>query len=236
MEVVAEDSSRPGLGLNYFRTRAAGTIAPVSTWVGTWKDPTSSGTLCSPARGSGISQRKGNQIEIQDLAIQGHLFYQPTLKADQLDRVEYPVVVRVSLVLDKASHGSQPLSEDVFTTTSANDYIYAPPSLQGQHRYTVWDQFFEISPTVATCHTYETSPGVFIPVILTGGQYIPFNLRLQLEEPLRVRFNQSNTGTMSDILDNSFHVSMNVWTPYSSGSLTHDVDYMYSAVVAYTDK
>ena len=55
-----------------------------------------------------------------------------------------------------------------------------------------------------------------------NGKVVPFKMTLKFRQPIKVRFNQTNGGTIADIIDNSLHFFANC----NSGSFVLTLDYL----------
>lgn len=214
---------RPGYGLvgrtpggavlgemKYFDTAVSNQIVPaLATWVGTTLDPATFNTLCVPVVGAAFNQRIGKEINIVKIKIRGSFTLQPRNGTTNLDA---PTVIRYGVFQDMQTNATQAGGQLVMTPTST--VIQAPFTFQNIDnfgRFKVLKDKVGVlqDPNIVGDATNHDS----------NGKVIPFKMNIKFKKPIQVRFNQTNGGTIADIIDNSLHFYANC---NNAGSITLD--------------
>lgn len=155
--------------------------------------------LCSPQTGASLNNRIGRQIEIRKIKIHGHIYCAPqTLQAD----ADPGTKVRVVLVQDMQTNGAQMAGTDLFGPPTANGSLslnaFQDPKNFGRFRV-LKDKMFQISDL-------NLANNAAASTVIQTSKLINFKMNVNFKQPIRVRFNALTTGTVSDIVDNSFHL------------------------------
>lgn len=182
----------------YFDTRLALTSIPsVAAWTGTEFDPTTFNTLCVPTVGSAVNQRIGREIKVHKIKINGHIRTAKIDAAVALDATH----IRIALVQDTQTNATQMQGEQVFTATITTDE--APLTFQNI------DNFGRFR-VLKDKHITLQDPNLFGATGAdVNGLVRPFKFSVKFNNPISVRFNATNGGSVADIVDNSFHVVAN---------------------------
>jgi len=204
----------------YFTSTVSARAFPESqTWVDTEIDPTTFNTLCLPVEGADISQRIGRKISVYKIAIRGTI--QQTNASDQPDVLANPAF-RLILYIDQQTNGVQSQGEEVMAAPGgAATVLTAFNSFQnlanlGRFRI-LRDKIYR--GTVQTAGTDGAS------TVSINSNHIPFKMTVRFRNPVIIRFNATNGGTIGDIVDNSFHLIGNK----SGTSYDHTINYQCRA-------
>lgn len=189
--------------MKYFDTALSGLsfAVPVvtTTWpAGAMADPVTFNTLCCPQVGAAINQRIGRQIHIHKIKIQGYINIPGQSAQNAADNSS---CIRLILVQDNQTNGTQMTAAQLLADNSAADttiHSYQNLSNFGRFRVlkdkkiTVSDMTLTGSPTAGD--------------VVQSGFKRAFKMNVTFKNPVSVRFNATNGGTIADIVDNSFHV------------------------------
>ena len=200
---------RPGYGLvgrtpgggvlgemKYFDTAVAARPVPqLASWVGTTLDPTTFNTLCVPVVGAAYNQRIGKEINIVKLKIRGRSLVAPV---ETSGAGIHPTTIRYGVFQDMQTNAVQADGNLVMTPTST--VFQAPFTFQNIDNFgrfkVLKDKVFTIQdPNLAG---NETAHDV-------NGKTHTFKMTIKFFKPIQVRFNNTNGGTIADIIDNSLH-------------------------------
>lgn len=209
----------------YFDTfLSAQAIAEGTAWTGTELDPATLNTLCVPSEGSDIDNRVGRQICIHALRIRGVI--STAALPDQADVAQVPTL-RLVLFQDMQTNGLQAQGEDLMAAPGAATaplVVSTFQNLSNLGRFRVLkDKTIKLGMPYAG--TDGTNTNSIIP-----GQNIPFKLNYKFKNPVLMRFNATNGGTVADIIDHSFHLIG------SLSNATWAATISYQCRTAYTDK
>ena len=204
---------RPGYGLvgrtpgggvlgemKYFDTAvSARTVPQVATWVGTTLNPATFDTLCVPVVGAAYNQRIGKEINIVKLKIRGR--FSALAIASSSVGVQ-PTTIRYGVFQDMQTNSVQADGNLVMTPTAT--IAQAPFTFQNIDNF---GRFKVLKDKVCTLQDpnmagSETAHDV-------NGQSYTFKMTLKFRKPIQVRFNNTNGGTIADIIDNSLHFFAN---------------------------
>lgn len=184
----------------YFESfRAAVALVATADWTNTEFDPVSTAGqngLFSPPQGTGIGERIGRRCRVKKIRIRGQV-----LLTTGVALGDGPFDVRIVLVQDKQTNAAQAQGEQVFAYGGAG----TPAATNGINLMQSTATFgrFKILKDVRLCsgdYNY-TAAG-------NGNQvWIPFKFSVKLNQI--VNFNTTTTGTITDVVDNSFHIMAN---------------------------
>lgn len=174
-------------------------VAESTNWTGTELDPGTANCLFSPVTGNDINNREGRKVNVYKIKIRGLITRitdttQTTVSADP--------ATRVILVMDTQTNGTQMQGEDLMTTSEASVSITFTgfQNLANLGRFRVLkDKTYYPTPNVAVNNASATT-------VSQAGGNIPFKMNVVFKEPVVVRFNATDGGTVADIIDNSFHL------------------------------
>jgi len=193
--------------MKYFDSlRTVSTITPSNNWTGTEYDPNvvpvaNMNTLFAPTQGAGIDQRIGKAAKIHKIKIHGTLT--GPAQADQV-APDDAAIVRIALVQDMQTNSTQAQGEQIFTPPATATFPLALDSFQNIDNFgrfkVLKDKYFVMNPT---------SPAWDGTNLEQAGSCRKFKWTINFKEPVEVRFNATNGGTVADVVDNSFHIIAN---------------------------
>jgi len=199
--------------MKYFTTELAATAIPsVAAWTGTEFDPTTFNTLCVPIVGAAINERIGKQIKILKIKVNGLITVAPQADATATDA---GTKIRLILYQDKQTNSAQAQGEQVMTpSTNASNAPNVFQNIDNFGRFQVLKDktILMDSPSIS----YDGTN------IEQSGLVRNFKFSIKFKEPVAVRFNATNGGSVADIVDNSFHIIANS----SSASLVAGIQYV----------
>lgn len=181
----------------YYDRELNTTIATVSTaFTGAELDPATTNALFAPTQGNDISNREGRKCLVHSVRINGMIIIPAQVNQTAGDE---GCCIRLGLVMDKQTNGTQLNSEDVWTSgTAAAPILMSFQNTQFFGRFQVLkEKTFNIQPNNIT---YDGTN------LEQQGSIRAFKLKYTWKTPLVVNFNATNGGTVADIVDNSFHV------------------------------
>jgi hypothetical protein len=182
--------------MKYFDTAVSSKAVPnAATWVGSTIDPTTFNTLCVPVVGAAYNQRIGKEINIVKLKIRGQ-FIVPIDTTSGLGFT--PVVVRYGIFQDMQTNSTQADGNLVMTPTST--------SAQSPFTFQNIDNFgrFKVLKDKTGVIQDPNMAGSDTAHDVNGKTHL-FKMTIKFRKPIQVRFNQTNGGTVADIIDNSLH-------------------------------
>jgi len=186
--------------MKYFDTELAATsvAAVTTTWVATTlRDPTTFNCLFVPVVGAAINQRIGRQVNVMKIKMQGYVNI-PAQSAQAA--ADNSSCVRFILVQDMQTNAAAMTAAQLLSDQAGPDTtIHAFQNLSNFGRFrvlkdkkiTVSDMTLTGSPTTAD--------------VVQSGFKRAFKFNINFKQPVSVRFNATNGGTIADIIDNSFH-------------------------------
>lgn len=194
--------------MKYFDSEKEGTaIAASADWTATEYDPgvvpvAAMNTLFAPTVGAGINQRIGKACDVHRIKING-VIHVPA-QANQIG-ADVSSLIRIALVQDDQTNGVQAQGEQIFTDPVTNEN---PISLCSFQQINNFGRFKVIRDKMIH--------GKMVTMTFDGtnveqqGYSIPFKLKKDFgRKPVKVRFNNTNGGTVADIVDHSWHVIAN---------------------------
>jgi len=192
-----------GLGeMKYSDSYVSGSTIPESTdWSSTVLDPSTANCLFSPIQGNDINNREGRKVNLYKLKIRGVISgnainSQATVTQDQ-------TAIRFMVVQDTQTNGSQMTGGQLMAAPGAATTLLTFTTFQSLvnlGRFKVLkDKVFWPSPAIVVNNTTAST----VSQVMAD---IPFKFTFVFKKPIVVRFNATNGGTISDIIDNSFHV------------------------------
>jgi len=179
-------------------------VLAASSWAGCEIDPSHAtsdtpGCIGVVLNSAAFNGRVGRRIRVRKLRIRGDI--DVPLQTNQTS-ADAAGLVRIVLYQDKQTGGVQAQAEEVIDNGESCDVmadgliIHAPqnPSNFGRFRV-LWDKTFKLTPPPIS---YDGTN------VEQAGYQIPFKINVKCDVP--INFNQTNGGTVADIVDNSFHV------------------------------
>jgi len=185
--------------MKYFDTLLAGSaIVEDHTWAGTEQDPATFLTFFVPVVGAGINQRIGKAAKVLKWKVRGMITCGPQANQTGADPA---ATVRIIAYIDKQTNSAQAQGENVMTSGGAGGDsvgIHTFQNIDNFGRFQVlWDKTFTLqNPNMS----YD---GTNIEQV---GLEKTFKFTHKFRKPLQVRFNNTNGGTIADIVDNSLHM------------------------------
>ena len=182
--------------MKYFDTSvSASPVLNVANWAGTINDPPLFNTLCAPSVGAAHNQRIGKEINIVKLKIRGQ-FIVPIDTTAGLGFT--PVVVRYGIFQDMQTNSTQADGNLVMTPTST--------SAQSPFTFQNIDNFgrFKVLKDKTGVMQDPNMAGSDTSHDVNGKTHL-FKMTIKFRKPIQVRFNNTNGGTVADIIDNSLH-------------------------------
>jgi len=198
--------------MKYFDTELASPAIPaIAAWTGTEFDPTTFNTLCVPVVGAAINQRIGKAIKVLKIKVNGFVACAPQVDATALDA---GTKVRLILYQDKQTNAAQAQGEQVMTPSTGT--VNAPNVFQNI------DNFGRFQVLKDKTLIFDNANASYDGTNMEqSGLVKNFKFSIKFREPVQVRFNATNGGTVADIVDNSFHIIANA----SSASLVPVIQY-----------
>jgi len=156
------------------------------------------GGLVQPTTGSSLCNRIGRQIEVRKIKVHGNFSINP--QAAQPD-ADPGTKIRLLLVQDMQTNGAAMLPNDLLGPTQANGTrlinCFQDPKNFGRFRV-LKDKMYQVSDLNITA--------LAGPAVIQAGKVVNFKMNVNFKTPIRIRFNATTSGTISDVVDNSFHI------------------------------
>lgn len=202
--------------MKYFDSELiASSVTSAASWLSTNLDPAlvpvaGINTLFAPTVGAGISQRIGKSCDVYKIKIRGLVGVSQTGDDTTANR---GCMVRLALVEDMQTNGSQLSGNLVFTTPTSTEAETAICSFQNINNFgrfrVMKDKLFLLQDTNMVGAENDFT---------RNGLVKPFKWTIKFRQPRKVRFNAVNGGTIADIVDNSWHIiglaSTDAYAPY----------------------
>lgn len=208
--------------MKYFdSTKASTLVNSTRLWTNSVYDPATINTLFCPTEGPDINQRVGREVHVHGISIRASI--ETDVQANQTLQ-DSPAAIRVMLVQDTQTNAAQMLAADLMTAGASTnkDAIHAFENVNNLDRFKIYHDKIHIlqNPNVAFDGT-NMEQGAIIKY---------FEYHVEFKKPVIVRFNATNAGDITDIVDNSFHIVCN------SSSLQLLPRLNYTCRTCYTDK
>lgn len=166
------------------------------------QNPNTQQTLFSPTRGTDINQRNNRVAWVHSIHIRGIIDIQFQTGATAWTVDEAPLF-RVLLIQDTQSNGvNVPTTEilgptQVFPDVASGILAFQNPSTVS--RFKILDEKF-----INAYEYFATAIGFSTQVQL--GKTLTYDLKFTPKEPIKINFNGQNSGSLADIVDNSFSI------------------------------
>lgn len=193
--------------MKYFDTFVDQVQIPGSNaaWLNTTIDPSTYNTLCVPVVGAGYNQRIGKEIKVLKIKIRGQIKANET----QIATGSFNgYSVRFGVFQDMQTNATQANASLVMSPTPTDEG--APYTFQNIDNF---GRFKVLKDKIVTLQDPNLIGAA--PTIGQNGLTKTFKMSIKFRQPVNIRFNQANGGTIADIIDNSFHVFAN--SNYISG-------------------
>lgn len=159
------------------------------------------GVMVLPQEGSDIDNRIGRKISLYKLAIRGIISHGGA--SDQADILPNDII-RIILWMDTQTNA---------TVTTSGSLMRTPTNATAPILFTQFQnlsnlgRFRVLKDVVVRCppSTSGTDGANTTSQAITD---IPFKFTIKFRKPVTIRFNSTNGGTIGDIVDNSFYLSM----------------------------
>lgn len=190
----------PGVGISetkYFDAELAQSAITVSatTWANCEMDPAGLGTIFAPTTGSAYNQREGRKLWVKKIKINGWLIA-PAV-AD-LTASKQATTVRVILFMDKQTNGLQADAESLMGSGADTlpTICFQKPANFGRYRV-LKDKTFQFSNANLSWDGTNMEMQGIVKM---------FKMKVNFKKKILVNYNNTNGGTIADIVDNSFHI------------------------------
>lgn len=162
-------------------------------------DPTQGG-FPTPQEGDDSFSRDGRSITVDEIYIRGFVRFNG---AEDQNFVPDGKIVRLLLYQDTQTNAAQCVSQDVVTNFMATSYL-ASSFMRNPNG---WTRFNSIAEKCIECPPQPLAAvaGVQNDYSFSSNS-VPFEIYHKFREPVKIRFNATNGGTIADIVDNSFHI------------------------------
>lgn len=153
------------------------------------------GALFAPIQGNGVSNREGNKVLVHKITIKGEINVNPL--ANQTAGYQGNKI-RILIVMDTQTNAASAAGNLILSSATLSNQINAFQSTANFGRFRVlYDKMFKFdNPNLSWDGTN----------IEYDGLRRHFKFVKKFKKPLLVRFNNTNGGTVADIVDNSFHL------------------------------
>lgn len=194
--------------------RSLTTITPnAASWTGCEYDPDTVPELClfAPVLGDDISNRTGRKVYAKNIRITGHLLAAAGTGGAV---AEQPCQVRLVVYQDKQTNGAQSQAEDLLSSGDATNALDMFQNASNFGRFKVWaDETFLVGVNPALAGLTSA--------FVSNGSVVPFKFNI----PVNTWINYRNTvtGTVTDVVDNSFHLIANVEGSTQTCSIVYKV-------------
>jgi len=185
-------------------------VATTTTWpAGTMSDPTTTinlgsaavaNPLClmAPTVGSGLNQRVGREVKVMKIKIHGQI----NIPAQSFQSGgDTSAVIRLLLVQDTQTNSAQMTGAQLF-----NDASSALTTLQSFQNPNNFGRFKVLRDKMMTFSNINVAGSPTTGDLVQSGMAQKFKLNYVFPGGVSVRFNNTNGGTVADIIDNSFHI------------------------------
>jgi len=188
----------------YFDSQLANTTIQNSTtdWNNTEDDPTTLNTLFAPILGDDFNNRTGRNVRLLSVKVRGEIRY--AVQTGQ-STVDITPKIRVILYLDKQTNGVQAQGEDLIQSGSST-----APSIDMFQNVNNFGRFKVLRDKSMSL----TQPNLVAATaagntIIQGANVRSFEFTYNWRKGLVIHFNNTNGGTVADIVDNSLHIIAN---------------------------
>lgn len=154
--------------------------------------------LCSPTVGSALNQRVGREIKVMKIKVHGQINI-PAQAAQGAGDVS--AIVRLCLVQDTQTNSAQMTGAQLF-----NDATGALTTLQSFQNPNNFGRFKVLRDKMMCFQNVNMAGSPSGTDLVQSGMNQKFKLTYVFPAGVSVRFNNTNGGTVADIIDNSFHI------------------------------
>jgi len=182
-QIVAEN--------HYFDSeRSLNIVSCATSWAGCMADPTPANCLFSPVQGDDISQRQGRRVFLKKIRINGSVAIPTQPGPDPYANI------RIVVVQDMQTNGSQMTATQLLSSGAAADGIHMFQSTLNFGRFKILkDKTFNMAD-----RALAGVAGAF------QEQFKVAEFKFSLKPNCYINYNSGNTNSISDVVDNSFHI------------------------------
>lgn len=181
----------------YFDTELAQTaiLPSTTTWAGGELDPAVGLCLFFPTVGNNYNNREGRKTYVKKIKLNGWLIV--PAQANQ-SATDHGSTVRIIMYMDKQTNASQSQAEDLMASGSSTlpSVMFQNPANFGRFRVLKDKTITFANPTIAYDGTNLEQSSLIRH----------FRMNVKFRKPICVNYNNTNGGTIADIVDNSFHL------------------------------
>lgn len=186
----------------YFDTYLDATaLVAANTWAGCELDPAADLCLFAPAQGDDINERVGRKVTILKTTIRGFLHCIPQAAQATADAA---TIVRLILFLDMQTNATQVPAETLMQDPGAASNYLNTLTFQNNQNF---GRFRVLRDKTIVLQNPSMAPNTDAGgAIVQSGLAKPFKISYKWPQGLQVRFNATNAGDITDIIDNSLHL------------------------------
>jgi len=198
--------------MKYFDTEldATALVACTTTWeAGTLQDPSRTinlgstalntpQTIFCPVVHAGLNGRIGRQVSVLKIKVRGSINIPPQNAQAAADA---NAIIRIVLVQDKQTNAAQMTSAQLFRDTGTA--INTVQSMQNPNNF---GRFQVLKEKVMTFGNINMVGSPTTADVVQSGVNRAFKFNYTFKTPVLCKFNSTNGGQCSDIIDNSFHM------------------------------
>lgn len=153
-------------------------------------------TLCAPVQGSGVFQRDGQKIYLHKIYIRG------TIKGPEFNGGTDNSIVRLLLVQDTQTNAANFAETECIASNSSGSGL-AFNDFQNTANFGRFRVLKDIRLKINfNCSFWNAT----LASEVSPGSMTAFKIVHKFKRPLLIRYNNSNNGNVSDIVDHSFHL------------------------------
>jgi len=200
--VVQRTPGPYGMGeMKYFDCAHSSTalVATSANWASTEIDPNvgTPNTLFCPTQGSALNQRKAQQATVYKIKIRGVINFGTQAAQTTADGAS---AIRLVLVEDEQTNGTASNGEDIMTAGSAANAFLTNNTFQNVDNFGRYRVLRDKRIVLQNPTTGQASASTFVHYGMTR----PFKMNINYPQGKKVRFNSTNGGTITDIVDHSW--------------------------------
>lgn len=185
----------------YFETELNNsTLAQVTTaWTTTIQDPATTLSYFNPRQGNDVINRIGRKVKVIEWKIRGFINCIPVEGATTGTD---PAYIRLIFFLDHQTNGAVPVGTQVIESNQVQATPAAPAICAWQNKNNFGRFKVLKDRSFALQNPSMGSTGATFDV---NGLMIPFKYTFKFKKPLDIIFNQTDGGTIADIVNTSLH-------------------------------
>lgn len=153
--------------------------------------------LFAPTVGSAVNQRIGRSVKVWKIKVRGFINIAAQAAASTADNATH---VRVLMLVDQQTNAAVYTPADVLQNPVGSVATCSFQSPNGFGRFRV------LKDKVLCFHNANMTGSPTSGDVVQSGLLLPFKFTHNFKKPMVVNFNQTNGGTLADIVDNSIHI------------------------------